>query len=129
MTLAATADTIGAIGTTLLIVDDHARFRAFARALLEADGFEVVGEAETGHDAIRAATELRPDVVLLDVMLPDVDGFGVCDAITTAHGSPQVVLTSSRDASNYRESLERSRARGFIAKTDLSGAAVSALLE
>ena len=61
-------------------------------------------------------------------MLPDLDGFGVCERMTTDDAAPDVVLTSSRDVSNYRQSLERSRARGFIPKGDLSGAALAALL-
>jgi DNA-binding NarL/FixJ family response regulator len=114
-------------GATLLIVDDHDGFRAFARALLEAEGFEVVGEARSGSEAISCAAELHPDVVLLDVMLPDLDGFAVCERITASEDGPDVVMTSSHDVSNYRQSLERSRARGFIPKGELSGAAVAAL--
>ena len=87
---------------TCLIVDDHPSFRAMARALLEAEGFEVVGEAETGIAGLRAAGELRPDLVLLDVQLPDFDGFEVAARLTSANGdSPAVVLTSSRDASDF----------------------------
>jgi serine/threonine-protein kinase len=120
--------TMEEIGPTLLIVDDHDAFRAIARLLLEADGFDVVAEAATGSAGIAAANALRPDVVLLDVMLPDLDGFAVCERITT-DTLIQVVLTSSRDASNYRGALEHSRARGFLAKSDLSGAALAALLD
>ena len=116
------------MGATLLIVDDHDSFRAFARAVLEADGFDVVGEANTGQAGITAAAELHPDVVLLDVMLPDLDGFAVCERMTIDDDGPDVVLTSSRDVSNYRQSLERSRARGFIPKGELSGAALATLI-
>jgi DNA-binding NarL/FixJ family response regulator len=124
----ASAETMPPMGATLLIVDDHDGFRAFARAVLEAEGFDVVGEASTGQAGITSARELHPDVVLLDVMLPDLDGFAVCARITTDDTAPDVVLTSSRDVSTYRQSLERSRARGFIPKGELSGAAVAALL-
>ena len=117
-----------AMGATLLIVDDHDGFRAFARALLEAEGFDVVGEASTGLAGIAAAAQLQPDVVLLDVMLPDLDGFAVCERMTADDDAPEVVLTSSHDVSNYRQSLERSRARGFIPKGELSGSALAALL-
>jgi two-component system, NarL family, nitrate/nitrite response regulator NarL len=113
---------------TLLIIDDHDYFRAFARATLEADGFTVVGEATNGEEGIAAAAALHPDVVLLDIVLPDIDGFRVCDRITAAGGSPDVVLTSSHDVRDFRQRVEHSRARGFVAKTDLSGAAVAALL-
>jgi DNA-binding NarL/FixJ family response regulator len=118
------------VRTTILIVDDHPSFRASARAILEADGFTVVGEAETGADAIDAAAEKRPDVVLLDVQLPDMSGFAVCSAIAgRLNGSaPQIVLVSSRDASDFGQLVEASGARGFIAKAELSGAEVAALL-
>jgi DNA-binding NarL/FixJ family response regulator len=113
---------------TVLIVDDHADFRTFARALLEADGFEVVGEAADGASALAAAGALKPAVVLLDVQLPDIDGFAVCEQLAgVAGGGPSVVLTSSRDASSLRRRLEASSARGFIAKAELSGAGLAEL--
>ena len=82
---------------TLLIVDDHPGFRARARALLESEGFEIVAEAEDGASGVRSAAQFKPDVVLLDVQLPDKDGFEVAAQITSNGGSPQVVLTSSRE--------------------------------
>lgn len=112
--------------TTVLIVDDHDGFRAFVRELLEAQGFDVIGEAATGSAGIAAAATLRPDVVLVDVMLPDLDGFSVCERITDS-GAADVVLTSSRDFSTVRN-LERSGARGFIPKSELSGSTLAALL-
>ena len=110
-----------------MIVDDHAGFRSFARALLEAEGFDVVAEAADGASALAAARALAPEVVLLDVALPDMDGFAVCDALLEDGTGPVVVLTSSRDVSSYRRRLERSRVRGFIAKSELSGPALAAL--
>ena len=76
----------GAVGPTVLIVDDHADFRAFARTLLEAGGFEVVGEARDGASALSAARALRPELVLLDVQLPDIDGFAVCEQLAVRRG-------------------------------------------
>ena len=111
---------------TVLIVDDHAGFRHAARALLEADGFRVVGESATGGEGLAAAERLRPDVVLLDVGLPDVDGIEVCHRICR-WGGPAVVLTSSRDASDYPPHFEHCGARGFIPKAELSGSALLAL--
>lgn len=117
------------MATSVLIVDDHPSFRATARLLLEVEGFEVVGEAEDGTSALAAARSLHPDLVLLDINLPDIDGFDVAARITVDRGAPAVVLTSSRDCSDYGSLVARSGARGFIAKADLSGAALCALLD
>jgi DNA-binding NarL/FixJ family response regulator len=115
------------VGQRVLIVDDHADFRAFARALLTADGFEVVGEAPDGASALAAARSLKPALVLLDVQLPDVDGFAVCEALAGDEHAPAIVLTSSRDASSYRRRLGESSARGFIPKAELSGRGLATL--
>jgi DNA-binding NarL/FixJ family response regulator len=114
---------------TVLVVDDHPSFRRFARRLLQASGFSVVGEAGDGASAIASAQALKPDVVLLDVLLPDTTGFDVAEALARADAAPAVVLTSSRSASDFGDALLRSSARGFIAKRDLSGPSLSALLE
>ncbi len=114
--------------TTVLIVDDHPSFRANASALLEAEGFEIVGEAEDGESAIAAAGSLRPDVVLLDVQLPDMDGFEVASRLTRNGGGPRVVLVSSRDGTDYGSLVESSGASGFIAKGELSGPAIADLI-
>ena len=116
------------VAPTLLIVDDHAGFRTFARALLEAEGFDVVGEAADGASAVLAAARLDPQIVLLDIVLPDLDGFEVCARLTERGGErPAVVLTSSRDATVYSGRLDRSAARGFIPKDKLSRTALLAL--
>ena len=87
---------------TVLIVDDHPSFRATARALLESEGFDVVGEAKDGREALEQAELLQPEVVLLDVQLPDTTGFDVARALAHSNGgSPAIVLVSSRDASDY----------------------------
>src|SRR3954447_25770381 len=83
---------------TILVVDDHPTFRATARALLEAEGFVVIGEAEDGESALEAMERLRPEIVLLDVQLPGIDGFEVAARATALDAVPQIVLTSSRDA-------------------------------
>jgi CheY-like chemotaxis protein len=114
---------------TLLLVDDHAMFRTHARALLESGGFVVVGEAATGADALEAARSLQPDVMLLDVMLPDIDGFTVCARLAQQPAPPIVILTSSRAASTYRRRLLGSAARGFIAKSDLTAPCLAALVD
>ena len=119
----------GGVGPTVLIVDDHADFRSFARALLVAGGFDVVGEAADGAAALTEARQLKPDLVLLDVQLPDMDGFAVCDRLAADERAPVIVLTSSRDASSYRSRLGGSRARGFIPKADLSAPALATFAE
>jgi CheY-like chemotaxis protein len=112
---------------TVLIVDDHAGFRGFARRLLEAGGYTVVGEAEDGASALAAVQELRPELVLLDVMLPDTDGFAVAERLAEDGEEPVVVLTSSREAADFGRRLERTPARGFIHKDELSGPALARL--
>jgi DNA-binding NarL/FixJ family response regulator len=112
---------------TVLIVDDHPSFRASARTLLEAEGYEVVGEAENGAAAVEAAMKLHPDLVLLDVQLPDLDGFQVADRLRKLADPPVVVLTSSRDGSDYGRCIGQCGARGFVPKAELSGAAIAAL--
>jgi DNA-binding NarL/FixJ family response regulator len=111
----------------ILIVDDHPSFRASARVLLEAEGFEVVGEAEDGGSALERAAELEPDVVLLDVQLPDIDGFEVASRLS-GNGGPRVVLVSSRDRADYGSKIEESGAAGFIAKAELCGPVLADLL-
>jgi CheY-like chemotaxis protein len=118
----------GPVERTVLIVDDHPGFRSAARALLEADGFEVVGEAADGASGLTAAERLRPGLVLLDIRLPDLDGFEVARRLSQAGDPPAIVLVSSRDRSAYRRRLADSPARGFVAKSDLSGAAIAALV-
>jgi DNA-binding NarL/FixJ family response regulator len=114
--------------TTVLIVDDHDGFRESASALLEAEGFEVVGGAEDGAGALAAVERLRPQVVLLDVQLPDLDGFVVAERLAARPDPPAIVLFSSRAASSYRPRLAATPALGFIPKAELTGAALRALV-
>ena len=112
------------IRVTVLIVDDHADFRAWAGALLRGEGYDIVGEAADGEGALTAARALRPDVVLLDVQLPGPSGFEVARRLT----GTAVVLTSTRDREDYGPAIERCGACGFITKIDLSGPALTAVL-
>jgi DNA-binding NarL/FixJ family response regulator len=112
---------------TILLVDDHAGFRRSARALLVVEGFEVVGEAGDGREALRLASELQPELVLLDVQLPELDGFEVAERLVRA-GGPTVILISSRAARDYGGRVEASEAHGFIPKSHLTGAAIREIL-
>ena len=112
----------------VLIVDDHPAFRAAARRLLELEGYDVVGEAEDGLSALAAARTLRPDFILLDVQLPDLDGFEVAEQLSGDDNPPAVVLTSSRDRSDYGPCLATSPACGFLPKAELSAAGIADIL-
>jgi DNA-binding NarL/FixJ family response regulator len=113
---------------TVLIVDDHPSFRATARTLLELEGYRVVGEAADGASAVEEAHRLQPELVLLDVQLPDTDGFAVAERLLGDEHAPAVILTSSRDAADFGPLVAQSGARGFVPKSELSGAALAALL-
>ncbi|HKD97735.1 MAG TPA: response regulator transcription factor [Micromonosporaceae bacterium] len=113
----------------VLIVDDHPDFRARARALLSAAGYEVVGEASDGMSGVRVVRDLAPDVLLLDVQLPDVTGFEVVRILHADPDPPAIVLISSRDAADYGTRVRRSGALGFISKAELSARTLQAVLE
>jgi DNA-binding NarL/FixJ family response regulator len=120
--------TIRSMRPTVLIVDDHAAFRASARALLQAEGFDVIGEAANGAAAVEAVAVLRPQIVLLDIQLPDLDGLAVAEQLAAAPDPPAVVLISSRYATAYGPRLQATPARGFIPKSGLSGEALATLV-
>jgi DNA-binding NarL/FixJ family response regulator len=112
----------------VLLVDDHPSFRRCARALLTAEGFEVVAEAADGASALALAEEFSPELVLLDIQLPDIDGFEVADRLLARDPGLPIVLVSGRDRAEYGSAIERSGALGFVAKTDLSKEALESLL-
>ena len=113
----------------MLVIDDHKEFRESARLLLEADGFHVIGEAATGADGCQAADRLRPHLVVLDIRLPDLDGFEVAERLAGLDHPPNVVLVSSRDAITYGPRLALAPVRGFLPKSELSGAALRRLID
>jgi DNA-binding NarL/FixJ family response regulator len=115
------------VSRRILIVDDHPGFRASVRRMLEAGGFEIVGEAEDGATAVSVVGELDPDAVLLDVQLPDTSGIDLAGRIS-ANGGPAVVLTSSRPADQLGPELETCGALGFIPKDELTVTAIRKLL-
>ena len=113
---------------TVLIVDDHEAFRDSASALLEAEGFSVVGQAADGREALAKAERLRPHVVLLDIQLPDLDGFAVAERLSAMPDAPRVVLISSRESAAYGARLSGAHALGFITKRELSARTLTALV-
>lgn len=128
MRTAANGGTMQGMRPSVLIVDDHEGFRTSARALLELQGFDVVGTVEDGPAALAAAARLRPDVVLVDVQLAGMDGFEVAERLAESEGAPRVVLVSSRRRSAYEQRLPGAPVLGFLGKHELSGAALAALL-
>jgi DNA-binding NarL/FixJ family response regulator len=113
---------------TILVVDDHPAFRAGLRELLQTSRFDVVGEAHDASSAIAAVEALRPDIVLLDIILPDRDGITVAEELARRPSPPSIILLSSRDAADYGARLAAVTAKGFIQKGNLSIAALEALL-
>jgi CheY-like chemotaxis protein len=115
------------VSAAILVVDDHDGFRTFARTMLEMAGF-TVAEAATGAEATEAARIIRPRLVLLDIQLPDVDGFEVARRLAGQEHGPVIVLTSTREASDYGGQVAASPAAGFLPKDQLSGAAMRQFL-
>ena len=117
------------MATTVLVVDDHPSFRRFARKLLEASGFVVVGEADDAASALEAVRALRPEVVLLDVLLPDRTGLEVAETLAFEPQRPTVVLTSSHSADDLGIRLDATPVRGFVGKRDLTPTALFELID
>jgi DNA-binding NarL/FixJ family response regulator len=116
------------VSETIVIVDDHPSFRAVAQMVLESDGFCVVGTAGDGTSAVQLVLEVTPDVVLIDIGLPDIDGFEVAARLQDAGSRSAIVLTSSRDEADFGACVTESGARGLIPKADLSGEALRAVV-
>ncbi len=128
MGIEAPIDDNPAMKRTVLIVDDHAGFRASARRVLESEGYSVIAEAADGSAGVTAAAEANPDVALVDVQLPDFDGFEVTKRMRDAGATAQIVLISSHERSDFGSLIDTSGAEGFVSKAELSGATLEALL-
>jgi DNA-binding NarL/FixJ family response regulator len=116
------------MGASVLIVDDHSGFRTQARRMLESEGYRVVGEAGDAASAVEAARALEPELALVDVYLPDEDGFELTSLLAGLAAPPAVILTSSDDGAELAGCVAESGARGFVPKTELSRAAIEELL-
>jgi DNA-binding NarL/FixJ family response regulator len=116
------------VPVAVLIVDDNARLRMRARRRLEADGYTVVAEAEDGASALEAARRHRPEVVVLDIGLPDMSGLDVAERLAREPEPPAVVLTSTHDAADFGDRVSSCGARGFVPKAALSGETIAAVL-
>jgi CheY-like chemotaxis protein len=112
---------------SILIIDDNAGFRASARRALEEEGYLVLAEAADGGAGIETALEMRPDIAIVDIQLPDIDGFEVAQQISQGASPPAIVLVSSRDRADFGSLVEDSPARGFVAKAELSSKALAEL--
>jgi DNA-binding NarL/FixJ family response regulator len=112
----------------VLIVDDNGAFRAAARQLIERGDFIVVAEAGSGIGGVKEAATHRPDLAIVDLQLPDFDGFEVAERLTGLESAPRVILTSSLDGADFGALVACSPALGFIPKAELSAAAIEALL-
>jgi len=112
---------------TVLVLDDHAGFRQSTRRLLERHRYRVV-EAGDGASAVRELAASRPDLVLLDVHLPDADGFDVATRLRAMDSTPTIVLISTHPAADMADRLGGSAADGFIDKAELSASTIAAML-
>jgi CheY-like chemotaxis protein len=115
------------VSRSVLVVDDDATFRELASRMLAGSGFQVVGEASSVAEALTRAGELRPDAALVDIALPDGDGFSLARRLREL--SLRVVLTSTDAGATSESALRRSGATGFLPKHQLSGQALRRLLE
>lgn len=113
---------------TLVVVDDHAGFRQVVRTMMTAAGWQVIGEASTGGAVLEMVMRLAPDLVLLDVVLPDMDGFAVAERLTAAGCASAVVLISGHDRGDFEGRVRAAPVRGFLAKEMISGQALAQLL-
>ena len=116
------------MGLRVLVIDDNADFRAAVRQLLERGGLVVVAEAAAGAEGVRAVQAHAPDLAIVDVQLPDIDGFAVAEQVGALAPAPAVILTSSLDPADFGALLDTSPALGFIPKAELSAGAIEALL-
>jgi DNA-binding NarL/FixJ family response regulator len=115
------------MSVSVLVVDDDPTFRRLARRLLTANGLVVVAEADTVAAGLATAMRARPDAALVDVELPDGDGFELAGQLTTLPWRPRVVVTSVQSNNSFNGEAQRRGAQAFILKADLARAPLAAL--
>jgi DNA-binding NarL/FixJ family response regulator len=126
MNVAPGGATLWGVSETVVIVDDNDEFRARTRALLEGEGYHVIGDAADGSSGLEAVSTLRPDIALLDVQLPDTSGFAIAQRLRR-QPETAVVIISTRDARDYASAVSGCGALGFISKSEISGDALRAV--
>jgi DNA-binding NarL/FixJ family response regulator len=114
---------------TVVIVDDNDAFRERTRTLLDAEGYSVVGEARDGAGGLQLLRELAPDLALLDVQLPDTDGFTLAERARATVGDTSIIIISTREAADYASSVTCCGALGFISKSELCDRALREILD
>jgi DNA-binding NarL/FixJ family response regulator len=120
---------IGSVPPSVLLIDDDPAFRRLARRTLAGTPMSVVGEAGTAAAGASAVRELKPDVVLMDVGLPDGDGIALARELSALPWRPRIVLTSVDPDAASPEEVERSGASGFVPKHELPGRGLQLLLD
>lgn len=114
----------------VLIVDDQVTYRAALRMAVDmVDGFEVAGEAEDGESALALAEQLDPDLVLMDIKMPGIDGLEATRRLTVAHGDMRVIVLSTYHADEYESAALEAGALAFISKADFGPQSLLGLLE
>jgi CheY-like chemotaxis protein len=119
---------MSSIARSILVVDDEPTFRRLARLLLASQGFVVVAEAGSVADAVSTARRVKPSAALVDVELPDGDGFELAGRLSAMPWSPRIVVTSVQSGADFTTEARRVGAEAFVLKADLARAPLTSWL-